>query len=286
MKPSCQACGSPLLEIDTHCFRCGAEVQEFETPSPPDTEVEVDLRTAALYGGVIMALLIVGAVLMNWMGAGTTDPLAPTATPPAPAGWSEIIAPQGDFLIWLPRAWHVYTPDSLQWRETAGQVNHPLPARIKSEGLRDAAERLVMVARSSAAEGERPAELSVAYYADLVDLSLGVLQTDTWWAGERWLDTTGATRITRHESGEWVLIADLIYPAGGGDYTQSVTMILKTAWGVYVVTVSAMEGNLQMTEEIDTILDSFQPLDSPPVDTQLKVGHLDTPISSSYNPAL
>ncbi len=310
MKPTCKACGSPLLESDTHCFRCHAEVQEPNTPPLPDPETQVDLRAAASYGGVVLALLIVGALLMNWMGAGSADPLAPTATPSAPAGWNESIALQGDFLVWLPSTWQIYNRSNTLWSETAGEIDHPLPVTLRSSLPRDPAERLVMVARSPAAEEVRPAEFSVAFFPDRTDLSLGILETESWWVGERWLDTEGATHVTKRESGESALIADLVYPAGDGEYTRSMTMILKTSWGLYAVSVTAMEGDDEMTEEIRNILDSFLPLERHPIAPHLRSAarrpcdpgaspsivihpevlegydRLDTPLPTSYNLAL
>ena len=261
MKPTCRECGSPLLESDTHCFRCGAPVLDLETSPPAEAQVQVDLRMATLYGGVVVALLIIGAMLMNWMGAGSSNPLAATATPTTPAGWYEYISPQSDFRIWLPGTWRFYMPTSPQWDELARQVSHPLPDGLKREGPRDPGKRLTMLATSPTGDGEWPAEVSVAVFSESANISLGVLQTDSWWAGERWVDTTGAMNISTRDSGESMLVADLIYPAGDGRYTQSVTMILKTERGAYVVTVSALDTDFWQAEEMFwMILDSFQPL--------------------------
>ena len=59
-----------------------------------------------------------------------------------------------------------------------------------------------------------------------------------------------------------MLVADLVYPSGAGDYIQSVTAVLKTERGAYAVAVSGIEEEFWRTEELLwEILDSFQPLD-------------------------
>jgi hypothetical protein len=263
MSRSCQACGTALLDSDTTCYRCGAPTSGREPNDQSPAEEKASLGAAAVFAGVVLGLLILGAVLANWMGAGYTNPLEETPTPPAPAGWYECLSPQGDYRIRFPNSWHCYTSASPEWEELTGHLAHPLPDSFQRHAPGDRRERLSMIAQSWAADGSRALTLSIELHPALGETPLEILRQESWWVGDRWVDTTGGLSIQRRDSGERMLIADLIYPSGAGDYVQSITAILKTGRGAYAVAVSGIDEEFWQTEELLwEILDSFRPLDS------------------------
>ncbi len=262
MSQSCPNCGTALLDSDTKCFRCGALVPGREPGHPLTGEEKTNLRTAAAYAGVVLALMVLGAVMVNWMGVGYTNPLEETPTPPAPTGWYECLSPQGDYRIWLPNSWRCYTRTSPEWEELAAQLTHPLPFSFERSEPRDQGERLSMIAQSWAADGGRALTLSIELHPGLADTPLEVLRDDSWSAKGQQIDTSGGLSIRWRESGERMLVADLIYPDDAGDYVQSVTAVLRTKQGAYAVSVEGIgEEFWRMEGLLWDILDSFQPLD-------------------------
>jgi hypothetical protein len=263
MSQSCPNCGTALLDSDTQCFRCGAPAAG-RAPNAQSTAGEkTNLGAAAVYTGVVLALAILGAVLANWMGAGYANPSGETPAPPIPAGWYECLSPQGDYRIWLPSSWHCYTRTSPEWEELAGQLTHPIPERFRRSAPPDQGERLSMIAQTRTTGGGRVPTVSIELYPGLAETALETLQEDRWWAGGRWVDTSEGLTIRRRASGETMLIADLIYPGGAGDYVESVTALLKTGRGVYAITFSGIEEESWRAEELLwDILDSFRPLDN------------------------
>lgn len=262
MSQSCLNCGTALLDSDTKCFRCGAPAPGRGPADQSTGEEKANLRAAAVYAGVVLALVILGAVIVNWMGAGYTNPSEETPTPPAPSGWYECLSPQGDYRVWLPNSWQCYTRTSPEWDELAGRLTHPLPDSFGRSAPRDRGERLSMIAQSWASNERQLLTLSIELHPGLVDAPLESLRGESWWTGGRWVDTSGGLSIQRRESGERMLVADLIYPGDAGEYVQSVTAVLKSEQGAYAVAVSGIEEEFWATEGLLwEILDSFQPLD-------------------------
>ncbi len=263
MRQSCPNCGTALLDSDTQCFRCGAPVAGRAPDAQATAEEKANLGAAAIYAVVVLALVILGAVLSNWMGAGYTAPPDETPTPPIPAGWYECLSPQGDYRVRLPNSWHCYTRSSPQWEELAGLLTHPLPESLRRSASPDRGERLSMIAQNPVADGGQVPTLSIELYPGLAETALETLGEDRWWAGGRWVDTSEGLTIRRSPSGETLLVADLIYPVGAGDYVESVTGLLKTGRGIYAITFSPIEeGSWRADEMLWDILDSFRPLDS------------------------
>ena len=263
MRQRCENCGRPLLDSDFKCFHCDTPVPGREPPARPADEETMDLGAAARYGGVALALLVLGAILMNWMGAGFRSPLDATPTPAAPAGWREFISPQGDYRVWLPNSWSLSTPGGPRWEALLDQATHPLPNSFNTIEPKSSLDRVQLVGQGSAGEGERPPMMTIDFHPGLANSSLAALQVDNWSAGGIGVDTAGGISLMAQTSGELALIAELVYPAGKANrILHTVTMAVQSGGGVYAVSVSAERSDfLQQEEILWMILDSFRPLE-------------------------
>lgn len=258
----CENCGHPLLEDDIACVHCGTPSPREPVPEPAPEKEQINLRAAGGFAVMVIGLAILGIVLLNWVGAGYSSPLQPTPTPAAPAGWRQFTPPRADYVIWLPDSWQARTPSSPQWDAWLNQLAHPLPDSFAKTPPTGLDERLSLIASDPKSWHDPAPTVSVQLHPGLGEISLGILQTDNWWASDRWVDTGGGISFQYRDSGETLLIADLLYPNGAGEYIQSVTSIIKTNRGAYAVTVSALEPDFRLLEEqLWQILDSFRPLD-------------------------
>lgn len=260
----CENCGRPLLKSDLKCFHCGAPAPGRE-PVPqtrPEDEQSVDLKAAARYGAMLLGLLALGAVLMNWMGASFSSPLNATPTPAPPAGWREFLSPKEDFLLWLPDSWHVTTPGNPNWETSLMQMQHPFPFSFRATEPASVFERVRLVARSTAGEGERPLMASVGLHPGLANANLEAMQEERWMVESRSVDTSGGMSVMLNSAGELVLIAELVYTIGSTrDVLHTLTMVRKTERGAFAITVSALELDMLRQEgTLWTLLDSFRPL--------------------------
>jgi hypothetical protein len=266
MKQRCANCSRPLLDSDEQCYHCGAPVPGRQLKETPAKET-VDLRAAARYAGVVLGLLVLGSLLMSWMGAGISVQNGPSPTPAAPDGWREFIPPEDDYAIWLPDSWELHTPAGPQWDTLLARADQPLPGSFQRTEPALVADRVSLLASGRSpdepdaeAEAVSPLAASVQFHPGLANAPLAALQTENWSAGGRSIDTTGGISTMPRKSGETVLIAELI-TRQGGDLLHTLTMILTTGRGTYAVTVSAEETAFWQEEGILwDILDSFRPL--------------------------
>lgn len=270
MKQRCANCSRPLLDSDEQCYHCGAPVPGRQLKETP-VEETVDLRAAARYGGVVLGLLVLGSLLMSWMGAGISLQTEPSPTPAAPDGWREFIPAGDDYAIWLPDSWELHTPTDPQWDTLLAQAalaDQPLPDSFQRTEPGRFADRVSLLAMSPGrheepspdAEAVRRPAASVQFHPGLANVSLAALQGENWSAGGRSIDTTGGMSTMIRTSGETVLIAELI-TRQGGDLLHTLTVVLTTGRGTYAVTVSAGETVFWQEEDILWgILDSLRPL--------------------------
>lgn len=264
MKQRCANCSRPLLDSDEQCYHCGAPVPG-RRPKETTVEETADLRAAARYGGVVLGLLVLGSLLMNWMGAGISIEARPSPTPAAPDGWREFIPPGDDYAIWLPDSLELHTPTAPPWNRLL--ADQPLPDSFQRTEPVLAADRVSLLATSprghessADADAVRPLAASVQFHPGLANVSFAALQLENWWAGGRSIDTTAGMSTMIRTSGETVLIAELI-TGQGRDPLHTLTMILTTGRGTYAVTASAGETVFWQEEDILwDILDSFRPL--------------------------
>jgi len=263
VKSTCTNCGAALLESDTTCYRCQATVPGRESGGKSTEESKIDLKAAATLAAVVLGLVLLGAVAASWMGAGLSA--APDAADrrTAPAGWYEYTSPLGDFEIWLPDTWRRHTRSSPEWQALVEHLIRPLPNGFERGGKREREARLSMIAQSSPDDSASTLTLSVELYPESAQMSLETLQNYEWWAAGDRVDTAGGLYLTRRASGEQVLVADLFYPSAEGSYVQSVTNVIITERGAYVISVSGTVDELLPTEELLwNILDSFRLLNS------------------------
>jgi hypothetical protein len=264
MKQLCANCSRPLLDSDEKCYHCGAPVPGRQPKETPAKET-VDLRAAARYGAIVLGMLVLGSLLMSWMGAGNSVQTGPPPTPATPDGWREFIPPDDDYAIWLPDSWELHTPTNPQWDTLL--ADQPLPGSFRRTEPVLIADRVSLLALSRrhdepspGADAVRPLAASVQFHPGLANVSSAALQAESWSAGGRSIDTTAGMSTMTRASGETALIAELI-TGQGGDLLHTLTMILTTGRGTYAVTVSAEETVFWQEEDIlRDILDSFRPL--------------------------
>ncbi len=263
MKSICANCGAALLESDTTCYRCQAAVPGRELGGRSTEEPKIDLKAVATFAAVVLSLVLLGAVVTSWMGAGLSSAPDTADRRTAPAGWSEYTSPLGDFEIWLPDTWRRYTRSNPEWQALVEHLIRPLPNGFERGGKREREARLSMIAQSSSDDSTSTLTLSVELYPELAHISLETLQNYDWWAAGERVDTAGGLYLTRRQSGEQVLVADLFYPSTEGSYVQSVTNLIITERGAYVISISGTVVELLPTEELLwNILDSFRLLNS------------------------
>ncbi len=262
MTDRCQNCDRPLLKSDTKCFHCDMPVPGREPTIQALEASQVDLRTAVRYGGLVLALMVVGALLLNWMGAGVEAQAASTPTPAAPAGWQEYVPPEVNYRVWLPADWVLFIPDNPDWKGVLDRAPHPLPGSFGSFAPSSPEERTSLVAWDPAESGRHPLMVTVELHSGLLRFNLVALQVDNWFDGGRQLDTTRASSLVIRNSGDSALFTELVYPVGGDEVLHTIIMMIKTGRGVYAVTVSAAEEDFLLQEEsLWQILDSFATLD-------------------------
>lgn len=263
MKGRCESCGRALLNSDLKCYHCGAPVEGRQPSLEPLAENGSDVGSAVRLGGVVIGLMVIGALLMNWMGAGYSAELNITPTPPPPAGWRSVISPEDDYEIWLPTSWEVYTPVSRGWEEKVAEAPHPLPSLFRMAEPVDPLDRITLVARKTLNDGASPLMISVDKHPGMVQHKLISLQLSDWSDRGVLIDTTAGLNLVLRPTGDSALLAELVYPTTGGQsilYTLS--MLIRTGSGVYAVTASTDEVSfLEYEETLWAILDSFRTFD-------------------------
>ncbi len=88
MRQRCANCDRPLLDSDVQCFHCGTPVPGREQEIEPEEGSTADLAGARRLGCLVLVLLVVGALLASWMGAGIGIDSDPISTPAAQFGWT------------------------------------------------------------------------------------------------------------------------------------------------------------------------------------------------------
>ena len=258
----CENCGRPLLKSDVNCIHCGTPVPGRESTLPVTEENGPDLKAAARYGAVLIGLVVLGALLYNWMGAGITARSDVLPTTAAPAGWSEFRPADSQYRIWLPEDWQTLSPKDPDWETALSESNHPVPLVFRSVEPTEWVDRATLLAKSPSPAGETPLVLTVQLHPGLAATNLESLQSGNWTAGGRQLDASGGTSLFNRPSGETALIAELVYPIAGSVDLHTLSMLVEAERGVYAVTVSAeADSFLENEETLWAILGSFQPLD-------------------------
>jgi hypothetical protein len=223
------------------------------------------LVAAGRYALLVLALMVVGALLLNWMAVGALvvddePPAPPAATPPA--GWREFTPPGEKYRIWLPESWELHTPASPGWEGLVAEAASPVPSRFATAEPRRAVDRVSLVAESPAAGTARPFMVSVDHHPNLADTGMSVLQAEGWSAGAVPIHGAVSVYVRRQAWGQRVLVAELAYPANGTDLIlHALTYVVKTDWGLYAISASAEETSFWHSDEtLWQILDSFAPL--------------------------
>jgi hypothetical protein len=173
----CENCGRPILMSDTQCFHCGAAVPGRQV-TPIVEEDTTNWRSSVRLGAVVVALMLVGLVLTNWMGKGFDGALAVAERAAGPAGWQEYIPPDETYQIWLPANWRVHPPQGAGWQELVESIPEPLPNSFRQIAPARLTDRVNLVATSKTAQDRQPITVSVQVHPGLVHYSLISLQVD------------------------------------------------------------------------------------------------------------
>lgn len=262
MTATCPNCGTALLDSDTTCYRCSAALPGNESDRLTQGDHTVNLKAAAAYVGVVVSLMILGALAANWLGAGVSGQPEAAPVPTVPPGWSEYTSPQGDYRIWLPDRWRLYTNASAEWEDLVDRLRHPVPDGFEHSSPQEREKRLGVIGHAESGDNGQLISLSIEVYPTLADTALESLQEAAWWVAGQRLDTSAGLYIAGRESGDRVLIADLIYPGDSDEYEQAMMNVYVTNRGAYAITVSGTADEFwTMEERLWEILDSFRLLD-------------------------
>lgn len=245
---------------DTQCFHCGAAVPGRQVVGAPVEEDGPSWQAGLRLGLLVLALMVLGLILTNWMGKGLRRATDVVEGASGPAGWQAFVPPDQTYQIWLPADWQVATPQDRGWQERVEGLPQPLPVSFSQIAPAQPVDRVSLVALSKTAQDRQPVTLSVQLHPGLAQASLISLQVDDWSDGEIPLDTRDKTELSVRKDGGAALVADLTYPReGGSDAAHAWVMLMRSADGLYAVTAWADAADFERHEEtIRLILSHFQ----------------------------